>query len=61
MALLSGAGTVIAVNKQPTASANMLHDCIDWNGATIFWGVTQQQAQTFCHPLHAVCLPIHPT
>jgi hypothetical protein len=56
LALLTGAGSAIAVNTQPAASSNMFYDWIDWNGDTILWAVTQQQAQTFCAPSINVCL-----
>lgn len=55
LAMLTGAGSAIAVNIQP-APSYMLHDWIDWNGETILWSVTQQQAQTFCAPSINVCL-----
>ena len=55
LALLAGAGSAIAVNTQP-ARPDMLHDWMDWNGETVFWGMTQQQAQTFCAPSINICL-----
>lgn len=57
LALLAGAGSAIAVTVDTQSSRpDMLHDWMDWNGQTVFWGMTQQQAQTFCPASINVCL-----
>lgn len=54
LALLAGTSSAIAVNIQ--SRSGILYDWIDWNGNTILWGVTKEQAQTFCAPSINVCL-----
>lgn len=51
-----GAGSAIALNAQPNTSPQIVYDWIDWNGETILYGVTQQQAQSLCAPSIDVCL-----
>jgi len=55
LALLAGTSSAIAINMQ-SADSGILYDWIDWNGETILWGMTKEQAQTFCAPSINVCL-----
>ncbi|PWV55553.1 hypothetical protein [Chitinophaga sp. S165] len=55
-AFIAGAGTAIVLDVQAAAAPQIFYDWIDWNGNTILYGVTQQQAQSLCAPSIDVCL-----
>lgn len=55
LALLTGVGGAVAKNARLGKPA-IVHDWIDWSGETVFYGMTQSEAQTYCSPSINVCL-----
>ncbi|SFN33063.1 hypothetical protein SAMN05428949_2453 [Chitinophaga sp. YR627] len=54
-AAVLGIGAAVSANVN-LAAADVVHDWMDWNGQTVLWGLTQQEAQAYCSGTPAVCL-----